>query len=185
MTTKYYTESELARRYDAKIKSPDFADVDAAVTRTGLKVAVGDVIRIECMEGLFYVDSITYEPWNKVEFWCADADENGRPIGWSVMKVRSEEICKVEKQSGSLVYFIVDGLGNIKIGSTSNLEKRLKAYQTHNPNKVRVVKTIPCANVQQAKEEEKRLHKRLSKFRLNGEWFELPEPVLNELVAEH
>ena len=142
MTTKYYTESELARRYDAKIKSPDFADVDVAVTRTGLIVAVGDVIRIERMEGLFYVDSITYEPWNKLEFWCADADENGRPIGLTVMKVSSEEICKVEKSTKTLVYFIADGLGNVKIGSTSDLEKRLKAYQTHNPNQVKVIKII-------------------------------------------
>jgi len=167
------------------IKSQCFADVDAAVTRTGLIVAVGDVIRIEHMEGLFYVDSITYEPWNKVEFWCADADENGRPIGLTVMKVSSEEICKVEKSTKTLVYFIADGLGNVKIGSTSDLEKRLKAYQAHNPNQVKVIKIISCSDMQQARETEKQLHKEFSKYRISGEWFMLPEYILNALVAEH
>lgn len=186
MTTKYYTESELARCYKAMIKPPeDYADLDAVATRTGLVVAVGDIISVDFMEGLFYVDMITYEPWNKLEFWCAEADENDRPIGWFVMKVLPEEIHKVEKSTKALVYFIADGLGNIKIGSTSDLEKRLKTYKTHNPRKLEVVKTIPCESMQQARKTEKRLHKEFSKYRIGGEWFMLPEYILNALVAEH
>ena len=84
----------------------------------------------------------------------------------------------------ALVYFIREDSGNVKIGVTANLKKRLKAIQTHNPHKMAVVKTIHCSNIQQAKKAEKELHKRFSEFRQNGEWFKLPEPVINELIGE-
>lgn len=42
------------------------------------------------------------------------------------------------------LYIIADG-GNTKIGISSNLERRLPAYKTHNPNYGEPYKTYPCS----------------------------------------
>lgn len=82
------------------------------------------------------------------------------------------------------VYFIEDG-DAVKIGYTKdkNPEKRLRALQTANPRKLRLLGFIPGGV-----EVESRIHSELAHHRLEGEWFELCRPVLDHvalLVGNH
>lgn len=82
------------------------------------------------------------------------------------------------------VYFIEDG-DAVKIGYTKdkNPDKRLRALQTANPRKLRVLGFIPGGV-----EVENRIHSELASYRLEGEWFELCRPVLDHvarLVGNH
>lgn len=70
-----------------------------------------------------------------------------------------------------MIYFITDGTGYTKIGSTSDLDKRLTQLQTGNPKQLFVsriithIKGIDDATVEHA------LHKHFSEYRAVGEWF--------------
>lgn len=71
------------------------------------------------------------------------------------------------------VYIINDPRHNewIKIGYTTNLEKRLKAYQTYTPyGNINYLFSKKFSN---ARYIELYIHKKYSKFRGNGEWFNL------------
>lgn len=65
------------------------------------------------------------------------------------------------------VYAIQDGSGNIKIGKSVNPHQRMNSLQTSHATKL--VMLGYCLN--QLPLEEKALHKRLKKDRLEGEWF--------------
>jgi len=68
----------------------------------------------------------------------------------------------------NVVYFIRAGArGPIKIGSTSDLGKRLASLQTASPQRLQLVGAIPGGA-----ELERAIHARLSEFRISGgEWF--------------
>lgn len=74
---------------------------------------------------------------------------------------------------GKVVYFI-QGETNplIKIGIASDLNSRLSGIQTGNPDRLKVLATIPGG-----KEEEKIIHNKFSHLRIRGEWYK-PEPDL-------
>jgi hypothetical protein len=63
-------------------------------------------------------------------------------------------------------YFILcQECGYIKIGKTTNIEKRLDALQTGNPFKLKIVLIIKG-------DKEKELHKLFNQYRVDGgEWF--------------
>ena len=67
-----------------------------------------------------------------------------------------------------LVYFIRSEINHeIKIGFTGGtVEKRLRSIKTSHPHKLQVLATMPGTF-----EDEKALHERFAKFRLQGEWF--------------
>ena len=54
------------------------------------------------------------------------------------------------------VYIISDGSGYLKIGVAASLEKRVKQLQTGNPNELKVIGVIRCANRTEAGQMEAR-----------------------------
>ena len=75
------------------------------------------------------------------------------------------------------VYLIESG-GLIKIGYSSNFEKRFKSYKTHNLN----LNILGVFQTEKAFQIESKLHKKYKEFKVNGEWFDLPLDVLCELL---
>lgn len=75
------------------------------------------------------------------------------------------------EESKGYVYFIRDGLGNIKIGVTDNVEKRLKSLQTANANRLEYHSGFRVKNIKDAMFIEKTLHELFKRDRIRGEWF--------------
>lgn len=72
------------------------------------------------------------------------------------------------------VYFVKAGSGRnppIKIGVAKDVEARIRLMQTGNPNKMRVVASIPFRSRKEAFDTEAALHKRFAGARREGEWF--------------
>lgn len=89
---------------------------------------------------------------------------------------------KRQRRAARLVYFIqASRLRLIKIGSTSNLERRLALLRTGSPDHLDVVGLIqpPCAWSLEAE-----LHARFWADRLQGEWFS-PSPELVSYINQH
>lgn len=76
----------------------------------------------------------------------------------------------------SIVYVIDGGNGFYKIGSTSNLESRLRTLQASSPCPLTVVMQGPGSF-----HLERALHRQFAHRRAHGEWFELTKPDLKEL----
>ncbi len=68
-------------------------------------------------------------------------------------------------------------LGNVKVGRSSNVSNRLKQLQTGCPHKLKVILHVVGQGSL-----EKVLHDRMSRYRLEGEWF--TEEGLAELPSE-
>jgi hypothetical protein len=77
----------------------------------------------------------------------------------------------------SMIYFIQDTAGNIKIGHANNVRSRFRSLQTAHATKLRLLATIP-GNV----DDERALHRRFINHRLGGEWFR-PVPELLEFIG--
>lgn len=69
------------------------------------------------------------------------------------------------------LYFIKAG-DNVKIGTSSNVDRRAKQIQTGNPNKVEKL-----AEFEGFAEREAGIHKELSDIHVNGEWFKFGEKI--------
>ena len=93
---------------------------------------------------------------------------------WGVILLTEEE-----NADEGYVYFIMsEKTQAIKIGFTAgNVKLRLSSLQTAHPYKLKVLATLNGN-----KNYEKELHKRFSKFRLEGEWFE-PHPDLLAFIS--
>lgn len=76
------------------------------------------------------------------------------------------------------VYFIGGDEGPIKIGSTIRPKKRLATIQT---GSFRQLRYLAIGEARPSLERD--LHKRLAKWRLEGEWFERSPAVMRELRA--
>jgi len=72
--------------------------------------------------------------------------------------------------NGYCVYFIRSNKW-IKIGWTGNLEKRLKAFRTGNPNCISLVAMFPCKSRKNAIHLEKMFHEKFADHKRHGEWF--------------
>jgi hypothetical protein len=81
------------------------------------------------------------------------------------------------------IYILTDGL-NTKIGVTTNLDKRISAYNTHNPN-FRQYKTYDCFTIEEAKKIEAVI-KLYFKEQLTGsgkEWFTVSPEKISRVVS--
>ena len=87
------------------------------------------------------------------------------------------QIIKKEKKEVNTVY-LIESNGLIKIGFSSDFDKRLKSYKTHNAN----LNVLCVAELEDAFEIETKLHKKYKDFQVNGEWFDLPFDVLCEIL---
>lgn len=88
------------------------------------------------------------------------------------------------ESTGSCVYVVAGVAGGpVKIGYTSDLQRRLTALQIGSPIKLRTLATFAGG-----KELEASIHRLLADYRLEGEWFDLadrnPVEVVSELVQQ-
>lgn len=65
-----------------------------------------------------------------------------------------------------------------KIGYANDIDKRMTAYKTHNP-------FVEWARYTKGSEkDEKKLHQKYKKYRTTGEWFQLPDEIITELIQK-
>ena len=77
------------------------------------------------------------------------------------------------------VYFIdAPGTGVLKIGKSSNVDKRLKTLQTASPVKLNLLMTIEYDD-----DLERRIHRHREDYRSHGEWFYSCKPVKDFMRA--
>lgn len=73
----------------------------------------------------------------------------------------------IDDESSNTIYFIESrDAGLIKIGFTTNPDRRIKSLKTASPNKLRVIMTMPGT-----REDERKLHEKFAHLRQQGEWF--------------
>ena len=76
--------------------------------------------------------------------------------------------------------YLIGSQGHVKIGIAIDVRSRLSTLQTSSPLKLKLLKSWKSVN---ALASEKMLHKKFAKFRQSGEWFQLPDNVLQNLIA--
>lgn len=92
------------------------------------------------------------------------------------------------KKQGGTVYLLCDQSHDrvYKVGvTTGSVEKRVKKLQTGNGGEITVVRTFACKHPFFV---EKWLHREYQEYRLEGEWFELPDgkcKQFNELCEKY
>jgi len=69
------------------------------------------------------------------------------------------------------------GLDRYKIGYTNDIKTRMSALQTGCPVPIDVVCVLPCGA-----DTEKWLHRRFEDYRVQGEWFDLPDSAIQYLL---
>lgn len=75
--------------------------------------------------------------------------------------------------------YLIGCEGCVKIGVSTYGESRIEALQTGNPFELYL---IAEAEFTDAFAVEKHLHATYSKYRIRGEWFKIPPPVMQELM---
>lgn len=95
------------------------------------------------------------------------------PKQWKLVeKLTAGEIIKKTPDAKFYLYAISDGV-NVKIGFSTNVEKRKRSIQTGNAGDVKTLwKYFVGYKIAAAKREEKRLHRVCAKYHIRGEWFE-------------
>lgn len=78
------------------------------------------------------------------------------------------------------VYFIAMG-NKTKIGKANDVAKRLKSLQTGTPVELHLMASIPASDPLAL---ESKIHDQLKHYRINGEWFAIPNSVLRKTIIE-
>ena len=76
------------------------------------------------------------------------------------------------------VYIIKADSGHYKIGKSIRPDKRVGEFTLQLPFKVEIIQVIKCKNYT---ESERRLHSLCAPWHVNGEWFLLPDTVIDLL----
>lgn len=88
---------------------------------------------------------------------------------------------KNNAKQGSVYIVTAKEYGELyKIGYTTDIEKRLKHFQTATPYNIYLVHRIKSNDIQYV---ERRIHDMLKKYEYSGEWFQLPKRILNRIMA--
>jgi predicted GIY-YIG superfamily endonuclease len=77
----------------------------------------------------------------------------------------------VSETKKTYVYFIQRQYSHIKIGVSSNPEKRLRTLQTGSSIPLRLIATFPCESRSEAFLLEKYFHENYAHLQVKGEWF--------------
>jgi hypothetical protein len=85
----------------------------------------------------------------------------------------ANELAKEEKKD-HLYLFLNTENGSLKIGRSANVKARLKQLNTSSPDKISCIFEIREMGML-----ERGLHEMFEPFRLNGEWFEYSEEIIN------
>lgn len=91
----------------------------------------------------------------------------------------SEPIGELMHKATQEVYFILDEKSNaVKIGASYLAEDRLRAIQTSNPNKLRVIAIISPWEME-AENIEEVIHNQFEEYCIRGEWFKYEGKLKN------
>lgn len=125
----------------------------------------------------------------KCRQFCAGALDRARHVwGWKDNQSEQERLAKVAEEDKRIeqlllnegfVYLIRMG-EFFKIGIANNFQTRLSAMRVNTPHNVELLKNWRCRN---PRDFEKRMHLRFREFKVQGEWFRLPEDVVAFLIA--
>lgn len=93
-----------------------------------------------------------------------------------------EQLVLFNKDESDKEYFIyvMESGGKVKIGFTSDISKRISNYKTHTPD----LKILCVANHKDADVLENLYHIKYNDKRINGEWFDLEQNEINELLND-
>lgn len=110
------------------------------------------------------------------------AKRETKEMAQQAMEIRRRQ--KEEEAYAALKHcvYLIEGNGHHKIGITSDVKKRLSGLQTSNPFPLKLIKTweTPDNGLW-----EDYLHNKYKKYRVQREWFKLPDELLQELIAIH
>jgi len=79
------------------------------------------------------------------------------------------------------VYLVQSESGAVKIGVSKDVDRRLSDLQVAHPHDLTLLACVESSN---ANSLENRLHDRYSKYNINGEWFDLPNGELDNIVQK-
>lgn len=99
-----------------------------------------------------------------------DLTEKQIKLGKAILGRKRKEVGYQKNEAPYFVYVISDG-EFAKIGYSKNPKKRIKAVQTANPKRLKLVAKKEVQGRLRAKAIEKSLHKQYGKHRQVGEWF--------------
>ncbi len=83
----------------------------------------------------------------------------------------------------SVVYIAVAG-DYVKVGMSTNVEKRMQTLNTGGPLDVRLIWTSREMLIENTRHLESRIHNRLSQYHTKGEWFQCKLPVAIDTAKE-
>tara|TARA_R100000278_G_scaffold40193_3_gene35434 strand:+ start:11309 stop:11749 length:441 start_codon:yes stop_codon:yes gene_type:complete len=108
---------------------------------------------------------ITYD----IQKYCQDFVEE--ILKNEAIKQKAVEQLVIKYKDIQEYIYILKGENSYKIGYTTNFNKRIKNYKTHNPN----IKTLCVIESSNSFELESYLHNRFENKNIDGEWFDLTE----------
>lgn len=81
------------------------------------------------------------------------------------------------------IYFLQsENTNTVKIGKTACLDNRIRGIMGNSPNPLILIGFINTTNIH---EYERKLHEKYYKYRIFGEWFSLPEDIINEIKTKY
>lgn len=90
-----------------------------------------------------------------------------------INNIKSKE--KIINKTSGFIYFLQDDMKRIKIGKTINLNRRIFDLNVKLPSPLKLIHYIKSEDIDK---EEKQIHQKYSKHRLQGEWFNLPKGTI-------
>ncbi len=98
-----------------------------------------------------------------------------------VPKSRRQSISKAKEEAG-YVYFIKEHFsGKVKIGKTKHMNSRMEMFGVKLPFEWDVIKTVKSADYSLT---ETLLHRKYENKRVNGEWFDLTQSDIDDIMNE-
>lgn len=79
------------------------------------------------------------------------------------------------------IYFLQNKNGFIKIGQTTNLKQRLKAFKNANPENLNLLLSLPIEISDDLSE--KTIHQKFKKYRYKGEWFKPNQEIYDFITS--
>lgn len=94
----------------------------------------------------------------------------------------SEKTERVHKIVPGYIYFLQDKSQQVKIGKTKNLNERIFHLGLHLPEKPTLFHHFKTKDITKS---ERDLHDKFQQYRLNGEWFNLPQEELVKIKESY
>lgn len=89
---------------------------------------------------------------------------------------------KVIKEDRGFIYFVKSETNHFKIGKTTNLKSRMKTLQGASPYKLKLFCSF---SADYKSKSEETLHSIFKEFRVTGEWFNITEKMIIDLLKEN